>query len=296
MGITLVDTPGFNDTYRTDTDVLLDIANWMEVTYKENFKLSGVIYLHPITRQKMEGSDMRNLRMFRKLCGQQALKNVVLVTTHWDNVNEEIGNRRERELREKDGFWKSILDYGAKLARFTGECDSGLQLVGMLAQKPKITLTIQHELVNEGKALIETDAGTAVNEDLIKLQRRYEADLRAAKAELEEAIRGKDEEYRQLILEERRRLERKMGRIEAEREKLNIERRHEIRAQENEWHLRLRRMEERQNLERQRWDGELQEMRAQQQQGSPPAEAASMDWVQLAQVAMEFVKFLNSVF
>ena len=32
--VTLVDTPGFNDTFRSDADILKEIAQWMASTYR----------------------------------------------------------------------------------------------------------------------------------------------------------------------------------------------------------------------------------------------------------------------
>jgi len=81
--ITLVDTPGFNDTKRSDTEALEEIADWTSATCRKKQLLPGIIYLHPITHARMEGSAMRNLRMFPSLCGQEVLGNVLLTTTQW---------------------------------------------------------------------------------------------------------------------------------------------------------------------------------------------------------------------
>jgi hypothetical protein len=43
-------------------------------------KLSGLIYVHRISDVLMGGISSRNFRMFRKLCGDDTLKNVVIVT------------------------------------------------------------------------------------------------------------------------------------------------------------------------------------------------------------------------
>ena len=43
--------------------------------------------------------------MFKKLCGKDALQNVVLVTTMWDEVDQETGKARENELKEK--YWQT---------------------------------------------------------------------------------------------------------------------------------------------------------------------------------------------
>ena len=67
--ITLVDTPGLNDIERNDADVLYDIVDWASATYRNEQLLSGIIYLHPINHTYMEGSAIKNLRMFQNLCG-----------------------------------------------------------------------------------------------------------------------------------------------------------------------------------------------------------------------------------
>ena len=81
QAITLVDTPGFDDTYISDVDVLCKLSRWLEETYIKGFLLSGLLHLHRITDVRMGGSAMRNLRMFRRLCGPDALTKALLVTT-----------------------------------------------------------------------------------------------------------------------------------------------------------------------------------------------------------------------
>jgi hypothetical protein len=45
-----------------------------------------------------------NLGMFRRLCGENALKNITTVTTMWGKLDKEAGEARERGLQNKDGF------------------------------------------------------------------------------------------------------------------------------------------------------------------------------------------------
>ena len=79
----LIDTPGFDDTNRKDADVLKEVATFLASTYKENKKVSGILYPHRIIDIRMGGSAKRNLRMFMQLCGPDCFPNVVLVTTMW---------------------------------------------------------------------------------------------------------------------------------------------------------------------------------------------------------------------
>ena len=53
--------------------------------------------------------------MFRELCGDTSLKNIVLVTNMWDTVTPNVGESREMELTNK--YFKPALDKGAQLAR-----------------------------------------------------------------------------------------------------------------------------------------------------------------------------------
>jgi GTP-binding protein EngB required for normal cell division len=116
----LVDTPGFDDTNRSDTEVLRELATWLTESYAAHIKLSGIIYLHRISDVRMPGSARRNLLMFKKLCGDNALKNVILGTTMWDRVSESEGVAREEELTSTPDFWGWMVSQGSRVFRHTG--------------------------------------------------------------------------------------------------------------------------------------------------------------------------------
>ena len=100
--ITLVDTPGFNDTAKSDTKVLTDICAWMSSNYRKGKLLSGIVYLHRITDVRIDGTSLKNFKMFQRMCGPDALKNVLLTTTQWSNVNPALGEQREGNLLHED--------------------------------------------------------------------------------------------------------------------------------------------------------------------------------------------------
>ena len=56
--------------------------------------LSGILYLHRITDNRMAGTPLKNLQVFQKLCGRDALGKVYLTTTMWD----EAERRREEAV------------------------------------------------------------------------------------------------------------------------------------------------------------------------------------------------------
>ena len=116
----LIDTPGFDDTNRSDNEVLCEIAAWLTRSYTAQIRLSGIIYLHRISDSRMQGSAKRNLLMFKKLCGPDALKQVTLATTMWDRVSEVEGEARERELTSTPDFWGWMVGHGSRVCRHTG--------------------------------------------------------------------------------------------------------------------------------------------------------------------------------
>ena len=137
--------------------------------YEKDIKLAGIIYLHRITDNRMGGNFHRNLRMFGELCGDQAVKKVVLVTTMWDEFEGETDpqthNQRERALF--DTYWKKMINYGASTARFLNSPDSAWKIIDpFLKQHETEVLLLQEELVDLKRALNETQVGKTLYSDL----------------------------------------------------------------------------------------------------------------------------------
>lgn len=123
MRVHLIDTPGFDDTDRKDTDVLRDLAGWLGVAYKQKILLSGIIYLHRIIDPRMQGTAKRNLHMFQALCGPECLGQIVLVTTMWTLVSPAMGDQRERELMQTEQFWGYMYKNGSQILRHRDQND-----------------------------------------------------------------------------------------------------------------------------------------------------------------------------
>ena len=259
--ITLIDTPGFNDTYRSETEVLRDIADWLEYTYRipPHIKLTGIIYLQALTDRKMYGSSVRNLKMFRDLCGEKPLENVLLATTGW-GVAKKAGQMdqatdKEEELRRDPDFWKPMIRRGATMCRFEDSRDSALQMIMGLVGKNPTVLQIQEELVDEGKNLSETAAGTTVNEELKRLQEKYQQELEKVQEEMQEALAARDEEMQDILRDSQRRLERLREENRQAQDMLHYERRNEVRRMQNDMDSMRREMERK--MEAQRLEDEM---------------------------------------
>ncbi|KAF8811557.1 hypothetical protein BYT27DRAFT_7183821 [Phlegmacium glaucopus] len=134
--LVLVDTPGFVTTGsdKFDLEILEMVTNWLRASYGKSKKLAGVVYMHQITGNTIAGSPHTNLHMFAKLCGDLAMKKVLLVTTMWDKVySPALRNRREECFQhEKELFechWKTMVDGGAMTARSTNSPKSAWDII-----------------------------------------------------------------------------------------------------------------------------------------------------------------------
>ncbi|KAF5359402.1 hypothetical protein D9756_003396 [Leucocoprinus leucothites] len=208
--VVLVDTPGFDDTTRTDMEILAMVSEWLVKTYKGDVKLSGLIYLHRITDNRMAGSPYRNLRMFGNLCGDLTMSRVVLVTTMWDRVGTMDGNRREGELKEQ--FWRVLIEKGSGVDRLkTSDQRDAWRIVNGLIERSKERdrVLLQEELVDLKRRLNETEAGKTLYDSLQTLLDEYKRSLKGLldqmdsddvdpklKKELEREYKKVDHEFR----------------------------------------------------------------------------------------------------
>ncbi|KAG7285035.1 hypothetical protein NEMBOFW57_009653 [Staphylotrichum longicolle] len=84
--VTLIDTPGFDDSERSDADILGLIAAYMAHTYTEGVLLTGILFLQPINQPRLQGSEVRRTRLFKKLLGENAYQRVIIATTMWNQL------------------------------------------------------------------------------------------------------------------------------------------------------------------------------------------------------------------
>ena len=164
--------------------------------YEIGLKLKGVIYLHQITDNRFKGSAVKSLNICQKICGKDALKNVILVTTRWSDVEPAVGAERERELRE--GFWKYMLGFGSTMMRYHGDHDSAVAIASQLLNKSTIVLDLQRELVDEGKSLNQTTAGSLVSDNVEALKTECREQLRELEQLRKDLLESDREMKRQL--------------------------------------------------------------------------------------------------
>lgn len=164
--VTLIDTPGFDDTYRTDADILNLIANYLAESYAHGVLLSGIILCQPIDDNRFRGSEKDRTRLFEEVCGENAFGNVILNTTMWGNVQGTIGHDRVRERVKNWGFWGKMVDKGAIVAKCDNTPEGARNIIKMLLGKREVALKMQVELKENGGDIPGTSAGKQLHATL----------------------------------------------------------------------------------------------------------------------------------
>jgi hypothetical protein len=225
----LIDTPGFDDTSRSDAEILKEVAACFCNLYDKGIKLNGIVYLHRISDPRMGGSALKNLNMFQRLCGKPSLPNVILATTMWGEVQRQSGSiaageRREDQLKSTNEFWGGMLRAGSHYRRHTGDRKSAEEIMSVIINtRRKTTLDIQIEMVDKKLLLDETTAGRYLKQEYAALRHKYEVETEELQKSKELAIQDKDEEMFTILKEEQLKAAAEIAKAKTEDKKLKLD-------------------------------------------------------------------------
>jgi hypothetical protein len=200
--------------------------------------------MHRISDIRMGGVSTRNLRMFRKLCGDDTLKNVVIVTNMWGKVTEQEGNAREKQLASGDMFFKPILDQGGHMARHYNTKKSVRAILKSLIRNHPMALDIQVQLVDRHMNLEHTAAGEELQREFLEQKRRLMRELEDTKEEMRQAIAEHDSRSKKELEDAQNQLKWEIERVEANSRDMESNFRGERERLEQEFAERARRDEE----------------------------------------------------
>jgi len=141
------------------------------------------------------------------MCGDRALRNVVIVTNMWGKVTPEVGADRERELASN--FFKHALDNKAQLLSHGDTTESAHNIIRAILDKRQVTLQIQKEIILEGRLIEETAAGKELRKELDERVKKHQEQLRELQEMLNQT-RADDGETRQELDQELSRLRREL--------------------------------------------------------------------------------------
>ena len=141
-----------------------------------------------------------DIAMFRKLWGDEALKNVVLGTTKWDKVELEVGQDREIQLRRN--FWKEMTQHGSVIMQVHADSASAWEIINHILKNSRVeVLRIHEELLELQKVIPETDAGRTLLYTLEDLRKQLLAQERIANMGDRQLGQEELEEFRKQIRE-----------------------------------------------------------------------------------------------
>jgi hypothetical protein len=126
--------------------------------YRNGIKLHGVLYLHRISDNRMDGIARRDFGMFKHLVGENNFKNVIIVTTMWDRTPHQYGINNVEQLRTDPSLFKPVLDRGAPMMHHLKIPETAQEIVQRIMTNNPLPLEIQIELVDQSKDISQTAA------------------------------------------------------------------------------------------------------------------------------------------
>ncbi|SPJ82036.1 uncharacterized protein FTOL_09441 [Fusarium torulosum] len=212
----LIDTPGFNDTTRSDVETLEILATYLGASYANGVRIHGVFMLHPITNNRMSGSSLRYLAFLKAICGFESYSNLVIVTTMWPEEPSSAEKKkledRENELLTQQRFFGDLIAEGASLFRHYEHGHQGLHSQRISAQSIVTyvlkrtdehvlnALQLQREIVDMKKALAQTTAGILAADYLRQARQTHKARLSELGSERKGALVSGDMPYEQQLM------------------------------------------------------------------------------------------------
>ena len=185
--------------------------------YSAGAKLAGVIYVHRISDFKFGNLAARKFRLFKELCGEKTLKNVILMTNMWGCVTPEQGDARERQL--KNEHFKAAIEKGAQLRRHDNTVGSAQAILREILKNQPVVLRIQRELVDEGKDIEQTGAGAELNQGIREVVEKHQREIKELENEMRNTLE-KNEEYRKELEEEKRKMEEEIEKLRKDTEEM----------------------------------------------------------------------------
>lgn len=129
------------------------------------------------------------------------MRRVVIVTTMWGKVTPEEGRRREAGLIDSELFFKTAIEQGARIIRHDNTPESAQRIIQSLSGSTPETLTIQNEMVEEEKQVVETEAGCDLQTELERLKRIHRDEIQAVKNEMAQLVTRNDKKHREEVQE-----------------------------------------------------------------------------------------------
>lgn len=174
------------------------------MSYANRIHISGIIFMHRISDNRVTGTTKRNMAMFKSIIGEDNYPNVAILTTMWSPGESSVHTCREAQLSNTSDFFGDLLAGRARMFRHDVSTasfedarakSSALEVIDYLIEQARagpVTLQVQSELVDDRLRLNETSAGKILVGDITALRADFSQQLTTAQAEMAEALARQD--------------------------------------------------------------------------------------------------------
>jgi GTPase SAR1 family protein len=187
----LIDTPGFDDSYRSEIEVLRLISEYLVPHVQSGGRIDGVLFLHRIIDVRLSASAIRVAELVKRICGKDFYPYIALVTNMWQSLaSRQVGVARLYELLSHPKFWRDFDQVYAPHYHLSRTKDSAKKILGefqwYLTQHGRSpSLQIINELVTQRRPLSMTFAGDLLEGELRRRGLKHEEEV----AQIQEEIR-----------------------------------------------------------------------------------------------------------
>ena len=181
--------------------------------------MTGLLYFHRIVDNRMARTQLENLRVFEKLCGED-FRGIVLTTTMWDWVDKDEGEDREEQLRTN--YWKAMIERGSSVQRFYQDQKSAFDVLAPIIDKvnSRGALLLQKEVHDLGLQLNQTTAGRTLYSEIGELVKLYQSCMDRIRAEREEQTL--DEEGLEVLMKNYEKISKQLQRANEDMKKMKL--------------------------------------------------------------------------
>lgn len=221
--IILLDTPGFDDSARSNIDVLSDIVSnlYLFALRGGEIQVRGIIFLYNISEIRFAGSQAKTLEILRTLCGDDCMGNVIIGTTMWDQNSSKFPKQVRREESFSKKYWKGI---HSTTRLFEDDEAAANQIIMDLLALPPVLLLVQREIMKPPHTIQNTTVGklTMPNgyKEIEELKQQKNAQAQVFQAELnkrEADFEKREQDMRKVAEDQLRKSEEESRRSEGAR-------------------------------------------------------------------------------
>jgi hypothetical protein len=169
---------------------------------------------------------MRNLRVFRELCGSDYFKNVMLCASFWNTETEGVATLESRlaELTSKEGWWGGMIARGSKVFNETLTRAGAIKMIYELMAGSATPLQVQREVVDEHKTIKDTLAcSTFLKLELERNDQEHYDTMESMKREFEQQKQRFRRAHSENLEQMRNEYEKKQAEIDENNRKLEEE-------------------------------------------------------------------------